>query len=47
MGPLGGLPVTGYTADVDQAWVTWMQGRKHMVKGELVPYSAKTIHNIH
>jgi len=24
-----------------------MQGRKHQVKGELVPYSAKIIHNIH
>ncbi|MDX3106083.1 tyrosine-type recombinase/integrase [Nonomuraea angiospora] len=47
VGPLGGLPITEYTADVDQAWVTWMQGRKHWVKGELVPYSAKTIHNIH
>jgi hypothetical protein len=47
VGPLGGLPVTEYTADVDQAWVTWMQGRMHQVNGELVPYSAKTIHNIH
>ncbi|WP_327587138.1 hypothetical protein OHA25_09115 [Nonomuraea sp. NBC_00507] len=47
VGPLGGLPVTEYTADVDQAWVIWMQGRTHQVKGELVPYSAKTIHNIH
>ncbi|MGI5285317.1 hypothetical protein ACQEVF_18555 [Nonomuraea polychroma] len=47
VGPLGGLPVTEYTADVDQAWVIWMQERTHRVKGELVPYSAKTIHNIH
>lgn len=47
VGPLGGLPISAVTAEVDQAWVVWMQSRKHLHKGELVPYSAKTIHNIH
>jgi integrase len=47
VGPLGGLPVTEYTAEVDQAWVMWMQGRRRLVKGESVLYSPKTVHNIH
>lgn len=47
VGPLGGLPLPEITTDVDQAWVTWMGTRRYRHRGELVPYSAKTVHNIH
>jgi integrase len=47
VGPLGGLPVTEITTDVVQAWVTRMGTRRYRHRGEMQPYSPKTIHNIH
>ncbi|WP_431903571.1 tyrosine-type recombinase/integrase [Nonomuraea sp. bgisy101] len=47
VGPLGGLPITAITSDVDQAWVDWMTKRRRPLRGEMVPYAPKTIHNVH
>ncbi|RCG30059.1 site-specific integrase [Sphaerisporangium album] len=47
LGPLGGLSVTEVVTEVIQAWVFWMSGRTYLRKGERIPYSPKTISNVH
>ncbi|GII63293.1 hypothetical protein Skr01_33780 [Sphaerisporangium krabiense] len=47
VGPLGGRPVAEVTTELVQAWVFWMRGRTYSRRGERIPYSPKTISNVH